>query len=98
LCWDFLFDKILSSTSKRESEMFGLKDIDSPAYKNELRQQLDEAMRVKNRHQYLCTINIHRTWFKPNRFYIGFNFRKQVSPGDIYYNDDGSRSEVLALI
>lgn len=65
---------------------------------HEIDAQIQTAMETKMRHGTLQTAAVVKTAINSRRFVLGFNFKKGLNVGDIYFNEDGSRVEVLALV
>lgn len=65
---------------------------------HEIDAQIETAMQTKMRCGYTQTAAIHKLWVNSRRFVLGFNFKQCVKVGDVYYNEDGSRCEVVALV
>jgi hypothetical protein len=63
----------------------------------EVEQQAAQARAAMARHGYTSPAAVTRTWLSARRYYMGFNFRPSVV-GESYTNDDGSRSDVLAIV
>lgn len=68
-------------------------------HQHEIDAQVQTAMEIKMRHGYTIPAAVCRTWLADGRrFTLGFHFRRDATVGDVYVNDDGSRSEVLAVV
>ena len=64
---------------------------------HEIDAQIETAMQTKKRYGYTQTAAINKLWVNSRRFVLGFNFKQGVKVGEVYYNEDGTRCEVVAL-
>lgn len=67
-------------------------------HQHEIDEEIQRATETIMRFGYEKKACVHRTWYSPNRFSLGFNFKQGVNIGDKYKNDDGSICEVLAIV
>lgn len=59
---------------------------------------IEDAMQTKLRNGYSVNVAVNKLWLSPCKYRLGFNFKHGAKVGDVYYNDDGTKCEVIAIV